>query len=378
MGSVRLNIVSEKFNNFHGTNIQQGEVSTGAEVQYTFLKSCVCIGFHHAAKRLGAISHITGFSSEGGNSARGALRTIRKKLARLGVDLQECECFVIGGVDRARNVYDQAVGELHALGIGYKELDILGRFHRKILYDPATGTVTLYKKSDEELSAKAKKIFSSNGTQKFFLDPKKRLIVGASLFFRNELLLEHIQKTVLPGILKKDRRLHIWCAGCSIGMEAYSVAMIILYWLSSHRKANVDFKILGTDISIEALEKASKGEYSVNEKVVQLYLRLFSKYTERIDIHNLLMGPQLKEVITFKQRDITTGSRRHRFDLVICDHVLQYFSPKIQLKMLHSLATAVRPGAFLYVSSPSSSIIAEELAEKLDFTCLASKFYQKD
>jgi chemotaxis protein methyltransferase CheR len=270
------------------------------------------------------------------------------------------------------------VGELHALGIGYKELDILGRFHRKILYDPATGTVTLYKKSDEELSAEAKKIFSSNGTHNFFRDPKKRLIVGASLFFRNELLLEHIQKTVLPGILKKDRRLHIWCAGCSIGMEAYSVAMIILYWLSSHRKTNVDFKILGTDISIEALEKASKGEYSVNEKVVQLYLRLFSKYTERIDIHNLLMGPQLKEVITFKQRDITTGSRRHRFDLVICDHVLQYFSPKIQLKMLHSLATAVRPGAFLYVSSPSSSIIAEELAEKLDFTCLASKFYQKD
>jgi len=43
-------------------------------------------------------------------------------------------------------------------------------------------------------------------------------------------------------------------------MEVYSVAMIVLEWLSRRWKANVDFRILGTDISSEALEVASKGE----------------------------------------------------------------------------------------------------------------------
>jgi len=77
-----------------------------------------------------------------------------------------------------------------------------------------------------------------------------------------------------------------------------------------------------------------------------------------------------------QQSEISAGSRRHRFDLVICDHVLQYFSPETQLEMLHSLATAVYPSAFLYASTTSSTI-PEELTAKLAFTCLARSFYRK-
>ena len=87
MGSVRLKIVHRDFRKFKVTRIQQSEVSAGPDKQYTVLKSCVYVGFHHATKHLGAISHITGFSSEGGHSARGALRAIQRKLARFGVDL---------------------------------------------------------------------------------------------------------------------------------------------------------------------------------------------------------------------------------------------------------------------------------------------------
>jgi len=376
MGSVRLKIVHRDFRKFRGTRIQQSEVSAGPDKQYTVLKSCVCVGFHHATKRLGAISHITGFSFEGGHSARGALRTIQRKLARFDVDLRECDCFVIGGTERARHVYDQVMAELRAREIAYQELDVLGGVHRKILYDPATGIVALYRKSDDGMWADARKIFSSDRPHTDFQDQRHRLIVGPSLFFRNESMLKHIEKDVLPTILKRRKRLHVWCAGCSIGMEVYSVAMIGLEWLSRHWKTNVDFRILGTDISSEALEVASKGEYWVNERAMQSHPQLFRKYAERIDTHNVRVGRRLKEVVYFKQSDIGAGSRRHRFDLVICDHVLQYFSPETQLEMLHSLATAVYPSAFLYASSPSSTI-PEELTAKLGFTCLARSFYRK-
>lgn len=376
MGSVQLKIVHREFRKFKGTRIQQSEVSAGPDKQYTLLKSCVCVGFHHATKCLGAISHVTGLSSEGGHSVRGALRTMQRKLARFDVDLRECDCFVIGGTDRARHVYDQVVAELRAREIAYQELDVLGQAHRKILYDPATGIITLYRRSDDNMWAETRKIFSSDRPHSDFQDQRCRLIVGPSLFFRNESMLTHIKKDVLPTILKRGKRFHVWCAGCSIGMEVYSVAMIVLEWPRRHWKANVDFRILGTDISSEALEVASKGEYSVNERAMQSHPQLFRKYTERIGAHNVRMGRRLKEVVYFKQRDIGAGSRRHRFDLVICDHVLQYFSPEIQLEMLHSLATAVYPSAFLYVSSPSS-IIPEELTAKLGFTCLARSFYRK-
>jgi hypothetical protein len=69
MGAVRLKIVYQEFRRFKGTRIQQSEISAGPQKQYTILKSCICVGFHHATKRLGALSYITGFSSEGGHSA---------------------------------------------------------------------------------------------------------------------------------------------------------------------------------------------------------------------------------------------------------------------------------------------------------------------
>lgn len=260
MGSVLLKIVHRGFRKFKWARIQQSEVSAGPDKQYTVLKSCVCVGFHHATKHLGAISHITGFSSEGRHSARGALRAIQRKLTRFEVDLRECECFVIAGTERARHVYDQVMAELRAQEISYKELDILGQVHRKILYDPATGIVALYRKSEDDMWAEAGKIFSSGLSHNDFRDPRHRLIVRASLFFRNESMLKHIKKEVLPTILERGKHFHVWCAGCSIGVEVYSVAMVVLEWLSRRWKANVDFRILGTDISSEALEVASKGE----------------------------------------------------------------------------------------------------------------------
>lgn len=151
MGSVLLKIVHRDFRKFKVTRIQQSEVSAGPDKQYTVLKSCVCVGFHHATKHLGAISHITGFSSVGGHSARGALRAIQRKLARFDVDIRECDCFVIGGTERARHVYYQVVADLQDREIAFKELDVLGRFHRKILYEPATGIVALYREPDDDM-----------------------------------------------------------------------------------------------------------------------------------------------------------------------------------------------------------------------------------
>ena len=66
----------------------------------------------------------------------------------------------------------------------------------------------------------------------------------------------------------------------------------------------MDFRILGTDISSEALEVASKGEYLVNERAIQSHSQLFRKYTERIDTHNVRTCRRLKEVVYSKQRDI--------------------------------------------------------------------------
>jgi chemotaxis protein methyltransferase CheR len=367
---LTLEITRQEIRNHVGVRIQQGETHAGPEIQGTYLKSCVCVGYYHPSRRIGAISHITAFRDDGAHSPRGALNELDRKLRRLGIEPGDCDCFVIGGVDKARHVYEGVVGELEARQIRHRVLDALGNFHRKLLFDPAQGKILLYKKSGDEMIAEARQTFSSDSSYKNFHDPRKRLITGASLFFRNPSLLKHMTQIVAPAVLAAGKRFHIWCAGCSNGMEAWSIAMVTLDHIRKLNLRDVDFRILGTDISAEALAVAKSGHYPLSRTAAQDYAEVFQRHTDRIDERFIQIKPELRAVAAFIPRDIREGSRRHQFEMVLCDHVFQYFDTDTQLQFLKGLTTGVKPGCFLYVSSPSTepmrALLANGAYEMLD------------
>ncbi|HBF34836.1 TPA: hypothetical protein DDW35_09770 [Candidatus Sumerlaeota bacterium] len=70
------------------------------------------------------------------------------------------------------------------------------------------------------------------------------------------------------------------------------------------------------------------------------------------------------------------GSRQPLFDLVICDHVLQYFTVDIQMGFLKGLLSGVKPDGFLYVSSPSKEI-ETTLRNSGNYEVLAKHFYHR-
>lgn len=217
--------------------------------------------------------------------------------------------------------------------------------------------------------------FSSDLSYACFNDPGRRLVTGASLLFRNADMLDQVRYAAAPALMARGPRLHVWCAGCSTGMEAYSLAMVILDALGSKRKTTA-LRILGTDISQEALDTAAAGRYPVSENSIRAYKALVERYTERVDQHQIAMGPELRGVVVFKQRDIRVGSRRHVFELVVCDHVLQYFEKEVQREFLDSLARAVTPGGFLYVSSPNRDVL-DALGTRYGFEQRARSFYRR-
>ena len=63
--------------------------------------------------------------------------------------------------------------------------------------------------------------------------------------------------------------------------------------------------------------------------------------------------------------------------LIICDHVMQYFTPDIQFEFLRRLAAAVRPAGFLYASTPSAQIADQTTTrfpfERIDRLYVASR-----
>jgi chemotaxis protein methyltransferase CheR len=73
-------------------------------------------------------------------------------------------------------------------------------------------------------------------------------------FFREKHHFEHLQQEVLlPLQARGVRRLRIWSAGCSSGMEPYSIAMTVKHALAPIE--GWDARILATDIDTNMLDR---------------------------------------------------------------------------------------------------------------------------
>ena len=371
MRPLAFHIVDEPFRHATACRIEQGCVCAGGMPQQVLLRSCICVGFYFAEARKGATSHITGFGEQGGHDPGGALAQLELALAGEGLEMAEGYCFLLGGADIARHVYDRTVKELGARGIRYETIDVLGRFHRKVLLEPMAARLTLFKKAADGPGPP----HTADPVTARFHDRRSRVTTGATTFFRNRALLTHLRESVLPQRGSGGTRFTVWCAGCSLGLEAYSIAMTALDW-AEQAGLSIPIKILGSDISEEALQVARAGEYPINAAQYEGQRALFDRYTEQFNPSVLRMGPELRSATVFKQRDIREGSRRHRFDFVVCDHVLLYFSEAEQAPFVESLAEAVAPGGFLYLSTPSHGATVP-LTQRFGFRQLDRSFYRK-
>jgi len=93
-------------------------------------------------------------------------------------------------------------------------------------------------------------------------DPRVRqqlldlITVQESWFFRDPAQFEALARHVLPLLPSPVR---IWVAGCANGQEAYSIAMVL------SEAEHPDAKVVATDVSTAALERARLGSYDKRE-----------------------------------------------------------------------------------------------------------------
>jgi chemotaxis protein methyltransferase CheR len=89
------------------------------------------------------------------------------------------------------------------------------------------------------------------------------LTVGETYFWREPQIFDALEGRILPELIASrgtgDRRLRIWCAGCSTGEEAYSLAIALRRALPAIGEWNIS--ILATDINPRMLDKAKAALY---------------------------------------------------------------------------------------------------------------------
>lgn len=178
--------------------------------------------------------------------------------------------------------------------------------------------------------------------KKMFSDFVEYLTINVTEFFRTPDKFSELEAKVLPDLLKKNPRLHIWSAGCSIGAEPYSLAMILKEMTPSTRH-----RILASDLDVEILAKAKQGIYTENELKSISKSRKTNYFTSANGKY--AVSPEIKSCVEFQRHNLLLDRFETGFDLILCRNVVIYFTEEAKDQLYRRFFEALKPGGVLFV-----------------------------
>lgn len=211
------------------------------------------------------------------------------------------------------------------------------------------------------ISALQERVLHDAAALERFLDG---ISVSVSAMFRDPGFFLAFRRHAVP-LLRTYPFIRIWQAGCSLGEEAYSLAILLeeegLYERSL---------IYATDINEATLRRARDGIYPADamQKYTQNYLqaggrRSFSEYyTARYDF--AILRPALQRNIVFSQHNLVSDGTFNEFNVILCRNVMIYFNRALQ----------ERTHALLYASLGMFGILGLGARESLRFMPQESQY----
>lgn len=184
------------------------------------------------------------------------------------------------------------------------------------------------------------------------------LLNNETYFFRDKLPFDLLFAGPVKRLEKlraSEKKLAIWCAGCSTGQEAYSLA--IAFAGEQARWQGWKIEIVATDLSKSAIEKARAGVYSQFEVQRGLPVTQMIRWFEELGGGDWGISPRLRDSVRFETRNlIEPPPSPGRFDIVLCRNVLLYFAPDMRRLAFTRLAEACAPDGALMLGAGETVI----------------------
>ncbi|MCA8963050.1 MAG: protein-glutamate O-methyltransferase CheR [Planctomycetes bacterium] len=177
-------------------------------------------------------------------------------------------------------------------------------------------------------------------------------------FFREPHHFEMLEQEILPTILERADRaspIRIWSAGCSTGMEPYSIAMVAREQVPQleHRR----IQIHACDIDQRVLEIARRGVYSQDSIADVAPERLRRWFRKGVGANSgwVRVTDDLRASVRYFEMNLSHEWSVHRpFDVIFCRNVLIYFEPRMQVRIVDRFADALPIGGTLFLGHSES------------------------
>jgi chemotaxis protein methyltransferase CheR len=149
--------------------------------------------------------------------------------------------------------------------------------------------------------------------------------------------------------------IRVWSIGAATGEEPYSIAML----LAEHqldRDPRAEAKVLATDLSRRALDRARDATYSRED--VAAVPNGVGRFLEPTGDGRFRPVERVRRLVHLRRHDLrkTGDAARARFDVVFCRNVLIYFHVAQRQDVVTRLMRAVKPGGLFFLGPSETAI----------------------
>lgn len=173
------------------------------------------------------------------------------------------------------------------------------------------------------------------------------VLINVTRFFRDPQFWESVRSNVLPVVLQDrppERPIRIWCAGCSTGEEAYSLAILTLEYLAQHG-LDSPVQVFGTDASEQSIETARVAVYPepLLADVSPERLRRYFVKTDR----GYQVSKRVRDVCIFARQNLCGDPPFSHIDVLSCRNTMMYFRQSLQQRVILTFHYSLEPGGFM-------------------------------
>ena len=199
------------------------------------------------------------------------------------------------------------------------------------------------------------------------------LSINVTQFFRNQTVWDVFKQKIILEIISlspSDQPISIWSAGCAIGNEPYSLAMMFSDMFQTNEKK---FKIIANDINPTSIGIAKTGQYEF-EKLKNIPNSFLSKFLEKIDDDLYKFNDDLKKTINFQVGDVASFNINH-VDVILCRNMLIYYADDAKELLFKKFYKTLNDGGFLVLGMAEDVPLSmKKFFKTVD---LGMKIYQK-
>ncbi|HUB78737.1 MAG TPA: protein-glutamate O-methyltransferase CheR [Bryobacteraceae bacterium] len=183
------------------------------------------------------------------------------------------------------------------------------------------------------------------------------ITTNETLFFRDTAPFDLLRYKIFPELIDRRAkmgasRIRIWSAACSTGQEIYSIAILLKELVGDPDRYGIS--LLGTDISNEAVARASRGTYNATEMGRGLPNPLRDKYFSRTG-DGWKVRDEIRAMATFKHLNLMADfSALGRFDVIFCRNVAIYFSEADKISLFRRIERAMELNGYLVIGAMES------------------------